>query len=162
MLLAPLRKTLLKTMWEMEKVLVNSIFSFYHNVFKSLIHWGRYDAFCRCIYSLPNYKILVLTKSKEFADDIIIIAHMMISVFDMVGNIARKAENAGNNHSFSFLQCFPKTLCPMTLKFEIIVVELILLAPPRKNSLKTMWETENVLVNSILSFSHNVFYPMKA
>ena len=34
----PVEKELLKTLWEKEKLLVNSSFSFFHNVFESLFH----------------------------------------------------------------------------------------------------------------------------
>ena len=56
--------------------------------------------------SLPNAKILDVTKLKAFADDKINVAQMTISVFDMVDNIAGKGENAGNQHFLLFPQCF--------------------------------------------------------
>ena len=34
--------------------------------------------------------------------------------------------------------------------------------PKERSLLKTLWEKENMLVTSIFSFSHNVFYPSKS
>ena len=47
------------------------------------------------INSLPNNKILNVTKLKAFADGKINVAQIMISVFDGVENIVGKGENAG-------------------------------------------------------------------
>ena len=51
----PLRKRLLKTFWEKEKILVSSIFSFSHNVFYSLqtkfqIFIHIYFVVCECLH----------------------------------------------------------------------------------------------------------------
>ena len=46
------------------------------------------------VNSLPNYKILDVTKLKAFADDKLNIAKMMISPFDRVENTVGKGENA--------------------------------------------------------------------
>ena len=45
--------------------------------------------------SLPNHKILNLTKLKVFADDKINVAQMTTYVFDKVETIVGKGENAG-------------------------------------------------------------------
>ena len=58
--------------------------------------------------SLPNDKSLDMTKLKAFADNKINLAQMMISVFDRVGNIVGKGENAGYQHFLFFQQCFQK------------------------------------------------------
>ena len=58
--------------------------------------------------SLPKDKIFDVTKLKAFADEKIIIAQMMISVFDRVENIVEKGENAGNQHFLSFPIMFSK------------------------------------------------------
>ena len=52
--------------------------------------------------SLPNNKILDLSKLKAFADDKATVAKMMISLFDRVENIVEKEENAGNQHFLLF------------------------------------------------------------
>ena len=44
--------------------------------------------------SLPNAKILNLTKLKAFADDILNVTKMMISLYDRVENTVGKGENA--------------------------------------------------------------------
>ena len=45
-------------------------------------------------YTLPNDKILDVTKMKAFADDKLIIARMMNFLFDRVENPVGKRENA--------------------------------------------------------------------
>ena len=72
------------------------------------------------INSLPNNKILNLTKLKAFADDRINVAQMMISVFDTVENIVGKGENAGYQHFLLFLQCFQKASVFGSLKVGIV------------------------------------------
>ena len=56
--------------------------------------------------SLPNDKILDVTKLKAFEDDKINDAQMRISVFDRVENIVGKGKNAGYQHFLLFPQCF--------------------------------------------------------
>ena len=60
--------------------------------------------------SLPNDKILDVTKLKAFADDKLNVARMMIFVLDRVENTVGKGENAGCQHFLLFLQCFPKPI----------------------------------------------------
>ena len=48
-----------------------------------------------CVNSLPNDKILDMTKVKAFADNEINEVQVMISVFDRVENIVEQGENAG-------------------------------------------------------------------
>ena len=48
-----------------------------------------------CVNSLPNNKILDMTKVKAFADSEINEVQVMISVFDRVENIVEQGENAG-------------------------------------------------------------------
>ena len=50
------------------------------------------------INSLPNNKILNVTRLKAFADDKFSVAKVMISLFDKIQNIVRKGENAGYQH----------------------------------------------------------------
>ena len=66
----------------------------------------RYDKIF--INSLPNNKILDVTKLKVFEDDRINEAQMMITVFDRVENFVEKEENAGYQHFLLFTQCFQK------------------------------------------------------
>ena len=64
----------------------------------------------RMLNSLPNDKILDMTKLKAFADDKINVAQIMISVFDWVEDIVGQGENASNQHFLLFPQCFQKGL----------------------------------------------------
>ena len=53
--------------------------------------------------SLPNDKILDMTKLKAFADDKLNVAEMKISLYDKVEDTAGKGENTGYQHfSFSY------------------------------------------------------------
>ena len=56
----------------------------------------------------PYDKILDTTKLKAFADDILNVAKMTISLFHRVENTVGKGENAGYQHFLLFTQCFPK------------------------------------------------------
>ena len=58
-------------------------------------------------HSLPNNKILNMTKLKAFADVKLHFAKMTISLFDRVVNTVVKGENAGYQHFLLFPQCFP-------------------------------------------------------
>ena len=64
---------------------------------------GLFDGFVVVINPLPNGKILDRTKFKEFADDKINVAEMMISLSD---NIVGKGENAGYQSEVVKSKCF--------------------------------------------------------
>ena len=51
----------------------------------------------------------VVTKLKAFADNKFDVAKMLIFLFDRVGNIVGKGENADYQHFLLFLQCFTKS-----------------------------------------------------
>ena len=57
--------------------------------------------------SLPNNKILDVTKLKAFADDKLNVTNMMISLHDSVENTVEKRKNAGYKHFLLFQPCFP-------------------------------------------------------
>ena len=56
--------------------------------------------------SLPNDKILDVSKLKASADDNLNVARMMISLLDHVENTMGKGENAGYQHFLLFQQFF--------------------------------------------------------
>ena len=58
--------------------------------------------------SLPNDKILDVSKLESFADDKSSVTKMIISLFDEIENTVGKGENAGYQHFLLFPQCFPK------------------------------------------------------
>ena len=60
----------------------------------------------RGLNSLPNDKILELTKLKAFADDKFNVSKMMRSVSNREENIVGKGENAGNQHFLLFPTMF--------------------------------------------------------
>ena len=70
--------------------------------------------------SLPNNRVLGLSKFKTFADNKINVAQMMISVFHRVENILGKGENAGYQHFLLFPQCFQKASFLGSLKVRIM------------------------------------------
>ena len=77
-----------KTLWEKDKLLVTSNFSFSHNVFKS------------CLLFMHQNEYL-WSKGLKMAE-------MAEYVLDRVENIDGKVENAGNQHFLLFPQCFQK------------------------------------------------------
>ena len=70
--------------------------------------------------SLPNHKILVVTKLEAFADNKLNVAKVTISLFDSVENAFGKGENAGYQHFLLFPQCFPKPSSLRSLKVGIV------------------------------------------
>ena len=73
-----------------------------------------------CFNSFPNKKILDVTKLKQFADDKLNIARMMISLLERVENIVGKGKNVGYQHFLLFLQCLPKPSSYGSLKVGIV------------------------------------------
>ena len=62
-----------------------------------------------CVFNcLPNDTIVEVTKLKAFADDMLNMAKMMISLFDRVENTVGKGENACYQHFFIFPTAFSK------------------------------------------------------
>ena len=92
-----------KTLWEKEKLLVTSNFSFSHSVFKRLVSQGHQNG---SLYgnglTLPNDKILDMTKLKAYADDKFSFTSIMFSLLDRVENTVGKGENAGYQHFVLF------------------------------------------------------------
>ena len=74
----------------------------------------------RSFNSLPNGKILNVTKLKAFADNKLNIAKMKIFLFDRVENAVAKGENAGYQHFLLFPQCFPKPSSLGSIKIRIV------------------------------------------
>ena len=72
------------------------------------------------LISLPNEKIWALTKLKAFADYKLNVNKMQISLFDRVGNIVGKGENAGYQHFLLSPQCFQKATFSRSLKDGIV------------------------------------------
>ena len=70
--------------------------------------------------SLPNDKIIDMTKLKALADDKLNIAKMMISLVYKVENTMGKGENAGYQHFLLFPCCFPKPTSLVSLKVGIL------------------------------------------
>ena len=72
------------------------------------------------VNSLPNDKILDLTKFKAFADDKIILTQKLKFMLEGLENIFGKGENAGYQHFLLFQQCFQKLSFPEVLKVRIV------------------------------------------
>ena len=60
------------------------------------------DGSRRCIYSVPNIKILDWSKLKAFADNKIDVTKKLKFALGMVENIVGKGENAGYQHFLLF------------------------------------------------------------
>ena len=75
-----------------------------------------------CVFdSLPNDKVLDVTKLRAFADNKLNVAKRAISLSDGVENTVGKGENAGYQHFLLFPQRFPK---PSSLKSGLYRKEL--------------------------------------
>ena len=61
-----------------------------------------------------------MTKLRAFADDILNVAKMTISLCGRLGNTVGKEENAGYQHFLLFPQCFPKPSSLGSLKVGIV------------------------------------------
>ena len=110
----PEKKTFLKTLWEKEKMLVTSIFSFFFIMFLlkegQLCIWTRFN-------SLPNNIVLAWSKLKAFADNKLNVVKIMISLCDSSENTVGKGENAS---FLLFLHCFPKPFSLGSFKVRIV------------------------------------------
>ena len=77
-------------------------------------------AVCNIFYSLPNDKILALSKLKVFAEDKLNAVKMVISLFDRIENTMGKGKNADYQHFFLCLQCYPKLSSLVSIKLGIV------------------------------------------
>ena len=88
-------------------MLVSSIFYLSHNVFKSCIFQGCLTlSLIHNFNSLPNDKILDLSKLKAFSDDNLNVYQKLKFALGRVEDIVGKGENAGYQHFLLFPQCF--------------------------------------------------------
>ena len=71
------------------------------------------------LYSLPNDKILDLSKLKAFADDKMNVPKKSKFALGRVENIAGKGENFGYQRFLLFPQCFQKATLLGSLKVRI-------------------------------------------
>ena len=67
------------------------------------------------IYTLPNDKILTLSKLRTFAEGYFNLAEMVPFFSDTVDIFVRNGENAGYQHFLLFPQCFQKASFPGSL-----------------------------------------------
>ena len=159
-----------KTLWEKEKLLVTSNFSFSHNVFKSCLLLMRQNEYLwskglntLSLYQSTKFRFFQIGNfladdklhdcgltfyQTTFADDKINVAKM-ISAFDRVENVG-KGENASYQHFLLFPHCFQKASFLQSLKAGLCGKELNDLI-----WLKTLWKREKIPVNSNFSFYHN-------
>ena len=70
--------------------------------------------------SLPNDKILDLSKLKAFADNNLNVNQKLKVASEKVENIVGKGENAGYQHFLLFPQCFQKASSLRSLKVGIV------------------------------------------
>ena len=77
---------------------------------------GRIRANLSSVNSLPNDKILYLSKFKQFADDKIIVTQKLKFTMGRMENIVGNGENVGYQHFLLFPQYFQKLSFPEVLK----------------------------------------------
>ena len=71
------------------------------------------------LYTLPNDKILDMSKFKAFADDTLNVYQILKFSLGRVENIVGKGENAGYQH-FLLFPCFQKASLSVSLKDGIV------------------------------------------
>ena len=119
----------------MEKMLVTSILSFFHNSFQKFFSLEALKVVISGVRlnetdedldkltfynSLPNNKILDQSKLKAFANEKINENQNMKFLLGRVENIVGKGENAGYQHFLFFTQCFQKLSLQESLKVGIV------------------------------------------
>ena len=155
----------LKTLWEKEKLLVTSNFSFSHCVFITLvlptrknqglfgkglnIYWAIHH-----LNPLPDNKFLDFSKLKEFADDNFKFDENGRKLSKWVENTGGKGEIARYKQFLLFPQCFQKACFPGASK-GVIVWEWVNSLPNNKlvdwSNLKAFAE-DKVCVTKTLKF----------
>ena len=83
-----------------------TVLSLDSDFFFFLTHYSYNGLFVQWINSLPNDKILDLSKLKGFADDKIHVTQKLRFASDRPENIVGKGENACYQHFHLFPQCF--------------------------------------------------------
>ena len=113
-----------KTLWEKEKLLVTSNFSFSHSVFKRLVSQGSQKvSLCGIgLILLTNGKNLHGSKLKAFTNDKINVNVTDLKfVLGKVKCIVRKSDNAGNRYLLLFSLCFHTASFLGSLKLGIVL-----------------------------------------
>ena len=111
--------SLLKTLWEKDKLLVTSNLSFSYSVFyllgklsaifchlQALSVWKSLKFVWERVNSLSNNKLLDWSKLKAFTDNKINVTKELKFVSGRVETLVGKGKNAGHQHFFLFPQCF--------------------------------------------------------
>ena len=153
-----LGRQVLKSLWEKKKMLVTSIFSFYHNIYIYLgnnsIMWKTSELSTINSFNSINLKIWPMVNSRFCTTQVkcwkalweicLNVAEKIEFIFDRVENTEVKKENG--------VLLFPQLFNPFPYNDTYW-------RHWEKSLLKTLWEKEKLLVTSSFSFSHSVFYP---
>ena len=132
------RKSLLKTLWEKEKLLVTSNFSFSHSVFYHFIQLStifiksivvcKLFQFGECVWervnSLPNNETLDMIKLLAFADEKLNIIKVTISLCDRVENYCSKRREFWLPAFSPFPKLFSRAFFFRVVNSQDAVVEL--------------------------------------
>ena len=151
-------------------MLVTSIFSFFHNVFKKLLSQGHqksglYGKELRYIYifffKILKYNNLWLSLYLETQRLNFYIYLLFTTCFWLLTTlrkkavkiILRKGESTGIQHLLFLLTTF-SALNPLLHKYSFWCIN-------NRQLLKTLWEKKKLLIMSNSFFSHNVFYSIR-
>ena len=96
-----------------EEEITYRCFVIFHQNVRPTRHAGLFN-------SLPNDKILNLSKLKAFVDGKMSMTLKLKFVLGRVENIVGEGENAGYQHFLLFPQCFQKSSSPGSLKVVIV------------------------------------------
>ena len=110
-----------------------------------------------CLNSLPDNKVLYCAKLKAFADNKI----NVIKEIEICFRMGRK--HGGKRRKCWFLAFSPFPTFSKVVFFRSLKVGIVWyrVKNPGKSPLKALLEKEKMLVTSIPSFSHYVFYPFQ-
>ena len=148
-----------KTLWEKEKLLVMSNFSFSHSVFKRLVLQTRKNQglFGKglTLSQTTNFRLFQTER----------VSRRQLEIWRNGRRFSKRVENT-EEQFLLYPQCFQKTCAADTLKPGLVLEKVNsfpnkpwFLCVCRRILLKSMREKEKLLVTSNFSFSHSVFYP---
>ena len=114
-----------RKLWEKEKLLVTSNFSFSNSVFKRLILQTRKNQglFGKELTLYQTTKFWT-SPSRKTVDNKINVTYKMNLVMGRLENSVGKGENAGHQHYLLFPHCFQRASVSVSLKVRIMWKEL--------------------------------------
>ena len=132
-----------KTLWEREKLLVKSNFSFSQGVFKRLVLQTR-----------KNQTLFGIGLSTA--------QNMQYDFSSTLSTLPKHWRNKNNHELVIFLDLYSRHKTSFRLGiFGLTLYQTMTTSDALEESLLKTWQKNKMLVTSIFFFSHNVFFPME-